>query len=336
MPPSINYDSKHELRAFLENRGLGMRKKYGQNFLINGVVRSRLLDTLDIQGGDSVWEIGSGIGAMTRGLLEKGALVTAFEIDKAFVQILREIFECESFSCEDIPFPDKTFKGKIILIEGDVLKTWQLVQVDEGKELFLLGNLPYNIAAALLADFVEKKRFFKRMVVTVQKEVALRMCAGPGTADYSSFSVLCSSAYKVTPIQTIGGSSFYPEPRVDSQAIRLDLIKGREELPKLFYPLVRSLFSNRRKTIKNTLSQFASSVIIRNPVNRRNTENHIPAGNGEFTPAVSVKEIAVEILRQAGISGDRRAETLEINEFRVLAALTEEMVSHEIGHCSPA
>ena len=298
LPHLLNYDSPRELRSFLDERGLGMRKKHGQNFLINPVARSRLLDALELRPGDTVWEIGPGLGAMTAGLLERGARVTAFEIDSAFANALRGFFPAESES------------GPFRLIEGDVLKTWPAA----GEQpLFLFGNLPYNIGAALLADFIEKGRFFSRMVVTVQREVALRMAAKPGSRDYSSFSILCASVYKITPLQVIKPSSFYPAPRVDSQGVRLDFDSGREKLPRLFYPLVRSLFSSRRKTIKNTLSNFAASVIIK----------HNPG------TATLPTDAAVEVLGRAGISTERRPETLSIEEFAALAAFLEELVSNE-------
>lgn len=289
MRPLLNYDSPVELRAFLDGRGLGMRKRHGQNFLINGAVRSRLLDALEPRPGDNVWEIGPGLGAMTAGLLERGAQVTAFEIDPAFAKALGEFFDSS---------------GGFRLVEGDALKTWPALSREAAeKELFLFGNLPYNIAAALLAEFIEKGRFFTRMVVTVQREVARRMAAGPSQADYSSFSVLCSSVYSVKLLPVIKPSSFYPAPKVDSQGVRLDLLPSRN-LPRLFYPLVRGLFSSRRKTVKNTLSRFASSVILK-------------AG------------IAEEVLARAGIRHDRRPETLCIDEFAALAAVLEEIVSRE-------
>ena len=247
MNPLINYDSPRALRAFLEERGLGMRKKFGQNFLVNPQARAKLLDALDLPPGSPVWEIGPGLGAMTAGLLERGAKVTAFEIDPAFAHALGEFFGS-----------DPAFR----LVEGDVLKTWS--GADAGGELFLLGNLPYNIAALILADFIERGRFFTRIVVTVQREVARRMAAAPGTVDYSSFTVLCSSVYKVSPLQVIKASSFYPAPRVDSQGVRLDFLPVRRDLPLHFYPLVRSLFSARRKKLKNTLTNYAASVIMRN------------------------------------------------------------------------
>jgi len=300
LPPSINYDSPGELKAFMDERGIGMRKKFGQNFMINPHERSMLIDALELPAEAKVWEAGAGLGAMTAGLLERGADVTAFEIDPAFARALREFFGDNSV----------TGKGSFHLVEGDILKTWRSANVN-CDELFLFGNLPYNIAAALIADFIEKGRFFIRAVITVQKEVARRMAASPGSVDYSSFSVLCSSVYKVKLLKIIKPSSFYPAPRVDSQGVRMDLISepGRKK-PKFFYPLVRSLFSSRRKTIRNTLTAFASSVIINSELQGK--------------AFLSAKEAAEEVLKKAGISGGRRAETLVIDEFAALAAFLGE------------
>jgi 16S rRNA (adenine1518-N6/adenine1519-N6)-dimethyltransferase len=262
-----------------------MRKKFGQNFLVNPAARKELLEALEIKAGDEVWEIGPGLGAMTGGLLERGGKVRAFEIDPGFCKVLRELFgESENFR----------------LIEGDVVKTWPAA--GGGQDGCLFGNLPYNLGASLLGSFIERGRFFKRMVVTVQKEVAGRMCAGPGSPDYSSFSVLCASAYALRPLKTIKGAAFYPAPRVDSRGVRLDLLPPGERVrPPLFYPLVRALFSSRRKTIKNSLSGFIYSGIIKGKT------------GGE----------AAEILRRSGLAGDRRPETLNIGEFALLAETLE-------------
>ncbi len=129
MHPSINYDSPNELKAFLDERGIGMRKKFGQNFMINPRERSMLLDALELPAGARVWEAGAGLGAMTAGLLERGADVSAFEIDPAFARALREFFGDNSIGSQ----------GSFRLVEGDILKTWELVNVN-GEELFLFGN----------------------------------------------------------------------------------------------------------------------------------------------------------------------------------------------------
>jgi 16S rRNA (adenine1518-N6/adenine1519-N6)-dimethyltransferase len=294
LPPlKINYDSPTELRAFLDARGLGMRKKLGQNFLINPHARSRLLDALEFNPGDDVWEVGPGLGAMTSGLMERGARVTAFELDPAFCRVLGE------------EFGDK---NEFLLAEGDVLKTWQNARGGD----YLLGNLPYNIAAALLADFIEKKKFFKRIVVTVQREVALRMMARPGSPDYSSFSVICASAYKLGPLMVLKGASFYPQPKIDSQGVRLDLLDEPAAHSRLFQPLTRALFSSRRKTIKNNLINFSNSVILK----------------GKGFEAAQANRVGLEALAKSGISGDRRAETLDVADFETLAQALEEIIGH--------
>jgi 16S rRNA (adenine1518-N6/adenine1519-N6)-dimethyltransferase len=286
----LNYDSPQAIRAYLDQRGLGIRKRLGQNFLINGGARRQLLDALAIAPGDRVWEIGPGLGAMTAGLLERGAELSAFELDRGFIAALEEFFGGH-----------RGFR----LIPGDALKTWPAAWAALGREAgeapSLLGNLPYHIAAALLADFIEKNCFFKRMVVTVQREVARRMAAKPGSADYSSFSVLCASAYAVTPLMVLKGASFYPPPRVDSQGILLELRSDIDPAgyPAGFKPLVRSLFSSRRKTIKNNLQNYLNSRIL--------TDG-------------GAQDLALDLLERIGVSPKERAENLGPEEFSALAA----------------
>ena len=277
---NLNYNSASELRAFLEKEGLGMQKKFGQNFLIDPNVKKKLIEALNIESevkaGAEVWEIGPGLGAMTALLLENGFKVKAFEIDNGFIRMLKQFFS-----------NDKNFT----LIEGDVLKTWH----GQSEAPYLLGNLPYNIGAAFLADLIEKKRIFSRMVVTVQKEVALRMMAGAGSKDYSSFSVLCASVYDVKPIITIKASAFYPAPNVDSMGVLLRS-KNADPYPAVFYPLVRSLFASRRKTVKNNLSAFIGS-----------------------------REKCEVILQENALNGNERAETLKLEVFLSLAKSIENM-----------
>ncbi|MDR2717094.1 MAG: 16S rRNA (adenine(1518)-N(6)/adenine(1519)-N(6))-dimethyltransferase RsmA [Treponema sp.] len=279
----LNYNSAAELRAFLDKNGLGMRKKFGQNFLLNPAVRESLVRALEAEAGDAVWEIGPGLGAMTSLLLEKGLAVRAFELDAGFARTLRELF---------------AGNADFTLVEGDVLKTWTA----EPPAPYLLGNLPYNIAAVLLAGFIEQGRFFKRIVVTVQREVALRMAAVPGSADYSSFSVVCASAYRVKLLMIIKSASFYPRPNVDSQAVLLELREdAAHKRPACFYPLVRRLFSSRRKTIKNNLTGFFSP------------ERGAPAA------------MALEALEKSALDGNKRAEDLTLEDFAALAKTIEDM-----------
>jgi 16S rRNA (adenine1518-N6/adenine1519-N6)-dimethyltransferase len=257
-----------------------MRKKLGQNFLVNPDFRKRLVDALELSPGDDVWEIGPGLGAMTGELLAAGARVKGFEIDPGFAEYLEETFGAgANFS----------------LVRGDVLKTWK----GAAAAPYLLGNLPYNIAAVFLGDLIEENRLFKRLVVTVQKEVGRRMIARPGQEGYSSFSILIAGVYRVKALMTMGGPAFYPSPRVNSLGLRLDL---REDAlsappPPLFYTMVRRLFSKRRKTVKNSLCSFVASCgIIKAP-----------------------EELALAALENCGIRPEERPENLDIPQFRDLA-----------------
>jgi len=281
--PPLDYNSGPALRSYLESRGLSIRKNWGQNFLINPQARSTLVDALEIERDMSVWEIGSGLGAMTAELLAREANVAAFEIDPGFCAILSELFTGPRFT----------------LIQGDVLKTWK----DAVPFPFLFGNLPYTTAAMLIGNLIEGQCIFDRMVVTVQKEVALRMAARPGSKDYSSISVLCASVYTSKIIMTLKGPSFYPAPHVESAAIRFDKLPKAAAPPPLFYPLIRSLFAARRKTIANNLENFLARF---DTIKERER-----------------KTAAAAALEKSGIRGGERAEKLPVEGFFTLAAELE-------------
>ncbi|MCL2879016.1 MAG: 16S rRNA (adenine(1518)-N(6)/adenine(1519)-N(6))-dimethyltransferase RsmA [Treponema sp.] len=304
---AINYNSAAGLEAFLNERGLGMRKKYGQNFLINPDIRSRLVTALDAGQGSAVWEIGPGLGAMTQLLLERNFQVTAFEIDPGFIGILHELFDSNS---------------GFTLVEGDVMKTYVVRnQADNAQAPYLLGNLPYNIAAALIGDMIEKQRFFDRMVLTVQKELAQRMTAAPGSANYSSFSVLCASAYRISKLVAIPASSFYPRPRVDSWGVKLERREDGRVYPPLLYPLVRALFSSRRKIIKNNLNVFVSSVLAgKSPDNSHGSEKS----------AIQYREeLCSHLLEENSLLGTERAENLSLETFTALAGTLDSILAQK-------
>ena len=187
---------------------------------------------------------------MTSSLLEKGADLTVFEIDRGFAKLISEFFE------------EYSKKDSFRIIEGDVLKTWY-GQTQKGSFIpqRFFGNLPYNIAATIIADTIEKGIRFERCVFTVQKEVAVRMAAQAGSPDYSSLSVLCNWAYDVKPVMDLAGASFWPRPNVDSRAV---LFTKKEDFPRcqtpaLFIKMQRALFSSRRKTVRNNLQNFLSN-----------------------------------------------------------------------------
>ena len=279
-----DYNSPAELKMVLDANGFSMQKKFGQNFLINEDARRRLVDALELSEGMKVWEVGPGLGAMTNTILERGANLTVFEIDRGFASLISGFFE------------EYTKKGKFRIVEGDVLKTWKNHFQTAGQADRFFGNLPYNIAATIIADTIENNVRFDRCVFTVQKEVAQRMCAKPGTADYSSFSALCQWAYDVKPLLDLSGGNFWPKPNVDSRAVvftkKVDFPCCKN--PELFIKMQRALFSSRRKTVRNNLFQFLKN-----------------------------NDLAVSCLEKAGIDIMKRAEVLTLPELLKLSDIIE-------------
>ena len=280
-----DYNSPAELKQVLDANGFSMQKKFGQNFLINEDARRRLVDALELTEGMKVWEVGPGLGAMTNTILERGADLTVFEIDRGFASLISGFFE------------DYTKGGTFRIIEGDVMKTWKGQLKSAGQPDRFFGNLPYNIAATIIADTIENNVRFEKCVFTVQKEVAQRMCAKPGTADYSSFSALCQWAYDVKPLLDLAGGNFWPKPNVDSRAVvftkKADFPCCKN--PELFIKMQRALFSSRRKTVRNNLSQFLKN-----------------------------NDLAVSCLEKAGIDIMKRAEVLTLPELLHLSDVIED------------
>lgn len=292
-----DYNSPTSLKNFLVENEFAMQKKFGQNFLVNQSAREKLIAALDISENTNVWEVGPGLGSMTEMILNAGAVLTVFEIDKGFAAMIAEFFS------------DKIESGKFKIVEGDVLKTWQKelanahlanapvanasasLHANAIPQRFF-GNLPYNIAAALIADTIEKNIRFEKCVFTIQKEVAERMCAKPDSQSYSSFSVLCQWAYNVKTLFDLAGGNFWPRPAVESRAV---ILTPREDFPRCknpahFIKMQRSLFSMRRKNLRNTMTHFLGDA-----------------------------EKAEAALAACGIDSTKRAETLSIDTLLQLS-----------------
>ena len=281
-----DYNSPQELKTILEINGFSMQKKFGQNFLVNPDARKKLIDTLDINENSKVWEIGPGLGAMTSEILERGADLTVFEIDKGFISLISQYFD------------EYAQKDKFRIIEGDAIKNWKnhIKTADYPDRFF--GNLPYNIAATIIADTIENNYRFDKCVFTIQTEVAQRMTAKPGTDDYSSFSVLCQWAYDIKNVIDLSGGNFWPKPNVGSRAV---LMTKKQDFPccnnpQLFVKMQRSLFTSRRKTVRNNLTNFLGS-----------------------------SEKCLEALQKTGIDSMKRAEVLTLKEMLNLSDVIDSM-----------
>lgn len=269
--------SREVTRYILKTFNIHMSKKLGQNFLIDADIVRGIVDAADIRPGERVLEIGPGIGTLTQGLAEAGAEVTAVELDKKLPAVLA-----------------KTLDGyeNVRIVQGDILK----VNIPEimGSEPFkVAANLPYYITTPIIMTLLERRLPISRLVTMVQKEVADRMVAEPGTKAYGALSVAVQYYTQPHVELDVPPRSFIPAPEVDSVVIVCDV---REEPPvtvadeKLFFRVVRAAFGQRRKTLSNALKGAGFD-----------------------------KELIRTALPAAGIDGTRRGETLSLMEFAAIA-----------------
>jgi 16S rRNA (adenine1518-N6/adenine1519-N6)-dimethyltransferase len=285
------YDSPVAITNLLDKEGLSMSKKFGQNFLLSNQVREHIVQILGVDETMKVWEIGPGIGALTKVLLAKKAEVTAYEIDHGFCRILSEQAFVE----------DTNFR----LIEGDALKTWEPLFREEGVPDRICGNLPYNVGSICIAKLLEGQCLPPKMVFTLQKEVSDRLCATAGDKNWSSFTLLAQTDYMIKTEFTINSGAFYPAPNVMSSVISMT---KREKplvdssLRPAFLLVIRDLFAQRRKTVKNNLlSGKVGALVGRAGVDA--------------------------ILSESGVEPSKRAEQLDWPQFLAISEVTSRLSS---------
>ena len=268
--PSV---TRHILKAF----NLHATKKFGQNFLVDANIVRGIVDSAEAGPGDKILEIGPGIGTLTQGLAESGAEVIAVEIDKKLPAVLAE-----------------TLKGydNVTIVPGDILKVNIREIMGEGP-FKVAANLPYYITTPILMALLEQHLPITHIVTMVQKEVAERMVAKPGSRIYGALSVAVQYytephiAYDVPP------RSFIPAPEVDSVVIACKVrdtpaVAVKDE--KVFFRVVKASFGQRRKTISNAMKGAGFD-----------------------------KEQIAAAFEKAGIDAGRRGETFSLEEFGRLA-----------------
>ena len=286
---NLNYDSPKEIERVLSEKGLAMTKKFGQNFLVSPSGREKLVKLMDLKEGMKVWEIGPGLGAITHMILKENVDLYSFEIDHGFASLL-----------SGPAFGDES---RFTLVEGDALKTLfkkRLLPLPDR----IVGNLPYNVGSVMIAKLIENSYLPPLMVFTLQKEVVDRMTAKTGEDDYSSFSVLTQIDYENKLMLKLPRGCFWPQPNVDSAVV---VMKRREKslvddtLRPVFIPLLRDIFQQRRKTIRNNL----------------NSSEYGNLG----------KDKVEEILSLSGLSGNERAEALSWDSLIKLSESAKEIKS---------
>ncbi|MGI6105361.1 MAG: 16S rRNA (adenine(1518)-N(6)/adenine(1519)-N(6))-dimethyltransferase RsmA [Raoultibacter sp.] len=237
-------------REVLEKFGLATKKSFGQHFLINDGVVSRICELAELSERDTVLEVGPGIGTLTIALLQRAGSVVAIERDADLPAVLAE-------TCSDYE--------NFSLIEKDALdlEEQDLSVLNAGKGLApnkFVANLPYAVAATLILDYFEKLSFLESATIMIQSEVADRICAKPGTKAYGAYTVKLSLYTQVSNRFSVGPQNFFPPPRVDSAVIRLDRVKpvnqdGQPLDQDTLYAaalMADAAFATRRKTILNS------------------------------------------------------------------------------------
>ena len=269
-----------EVRAALRESVFRPRKSLGQNFLIQENVIESIIRLLALDRGDGVVEIGPGLGFLTRRLLQQAGQVWAVEVDRALVASLRQT--------------GWAMEPGLHLIHGDILAV-PLPQILPELKFKLVGNLPYSIATPVLFRIFDWHAHFSSLVLMVQKEVAERIAAAPGTKNYGTLSVWCQLYGRISEKFVVSREAFFPRPRVRSTVLKIDLfdepLAGAGELPYL-RSLVRAAFSQRRKTLSNTLMAWLE----------------LPRGEID------------RLLLSCGIDPKRRGETLNVDEFVTLSS----------------
>ncbi len=230
--------------AVIQKYGFDFQKKFGQNFLIDSHVLDKIMAAADIGPEDFVLEIGPGIGTMTQALAKQAGGVAAVEIDSHLVPILQE-----------------TLAGydNVTIINQDILKVdikALAEQYNEGRPIKVVANLPYYITTPIVMGLLEGRAPVDSITVMVQKEVAVRMEAGPGTKDYGALSLAVQYYAEPYLAANVPPNCFIPRPKIGSAVIRLTLRRQPAvavEDEKLLFRLIRASFNQRRKTLVNSL-----------------------------------------------------------------------------------
>ena len=223
------------------------RKRFGQNFLVDQQIIAQIVSAINPKAEDNLIEIGPGMAAITEQLIKYCPTMSVLELDRDLVAFLEEKF---------------AHNKHFTVYSGDALKT-DFAQFHQGRELRLVGNLPYNISTPLLFHLLDVGHLIKDMHFMLQREVVDRLGATPGTKAYGRLSVMIQYYCRVSPLRPVPPQSFRPAPKVQSAVVRL---KPHKTLPNvcvnesLFRQIVSQCFQQRRKTLRNGLRTYAQHL----------------------------------------------------------------------------
>ena len=255
------------------------RKRFGQHFLHDPGVIQRIVAAIDPRPDERLVEIGPGLGAITLPLLARLPELHAIEIDRDAIRQLRAATQ-ETTALQ--------------LHEGDALE-FDLAALDDGRRLRVVGNLPYNISTPLLFRLIEQRAHIRDMHFMLQKEVVDRMAAAPDSEHYGRLTVMLAPWLRIEPLFDIGPGAFRPPPRVVSTFVRLapHAEPLRIEQPRLYANVVAAAFSQRRKTLRNSLKAILSQDEIR-------AAGIDPGVRAETIPAAGFAALAAQLALKTG------------------------------------
>ena len=234
--------NKSELLAFLHEIGARPQKRLSQNFLIDNNILAKIIALADVHRDERILEVGPGPGALTQKLLAAGARVTAVEKDACFAKHLLRL-QTEDLRLE--VFSDDFLKWDIPVL----LPPWKVV-----------ANLPYNITTPILEKLCQDRRVVSSLTIMVQKEVADRIRAKPGTKAFGSLTLFLQFYCDCTGAFPVSASSFYPEPKVSSTVLRLDLKKPPDVDPEAFFFMIHKAYQQRRKMVAVSLRSYFPGI----------------------------------------------------------------------------
>lgn len=281
MAKTIDIASPARTQAILNQYGLRAKKKFGQNFLTDGNILSGIVDAAELTKEDNVVEIGPGIGGLTEYLARAAKQVLAFEIDPDMVKILAETLS---------PYDNVQVLEQDVL-EAD-LKTVLFDAFGENAPVKVVANLPYYITTPILLALLQAGINWQKLVVMMQKEVADRLSAKPGTKEYGVLTVMLDYYASVSVALKVPAAAFNPAPNVDSAVVSLSPKPAEHPVdePKQLFSLVKACFAHRRKSLWNNLLQ-------------------------RFGKEEETKVKLTSALEKAGIEPGIRAERLTLAEF---------------------
>ena len=287
---------KHgQTRALLKDHNLAPKKRFGQNFLVHRQTAEAIANAGQITAEDVVVEVGVGLGALTYPLAKSARHVFGYEIDRGIIRLHNE---------------EGNLPENVTLVHQDILtEDFAALQEKCGNRLIIMANLPYSISNPFIFKLIDNAHLISKATIMLQKEVACRLMASPGSKEYGIPTVLLGVYASVEKVMTLKPHEFHPQPKIDSVVITIDFTKNPivfDDHPEFnssfFNRLVRTAFSQRRKTLLNTL---ASGRFF-------NTR----AGNDK----VLNKKITRQAIEAAGIMPSIRPECLAVTDYILLAA----------------